>query len=100
MELNRYLVELERPEEGWARLQQTAADARAAAAALRAEGVPVRFLRSVFVPEDDACFLLYEGPSPRAVREAAERSAAAVSRIAGAAKLHAAREREPKRETK
>lgn len=41
---------------------------------MQAEGVPVRFLRSVFVPEDDICFLLYEAPSADAVRIAVRRA--------------------------
>jgi hypothetical protein len=88
MELNRYLVELGRPAEGWVSLTPTAADARAAAAELRAGGVPVRFLRSVFVPEDDAFFFLFEGPSAEAVRRAAERSAV-VTGVVEADRLHA-----------
>lgn len=87
MELNRYLVELERPVEGWGDLQQAAAGAREAARAVQAEGIPVRFLRSIFVPEDESWFLLYEGPSPAAVRQAAERSAAAVARVEDAVRL-------------
>ena len=38
------------------------------------EGIPVRFVRSLFVPEDDACFHLYEAASPEQVREAARRA--------------------------
>jgi hypothetical protein len=41
---------------------------------MRREGTPVRFLRSIFVPEDDTCFLLYEAPSARSVRQAAGRA--------------------------
>jgi hypothetical protein len=41
---------------------------------MRREGTPVRFLRSIFVPENDACFLLYEAPTARSVREAAGRA--------------------------
>jgi hypothetical protein len=41
---------------------------------MRREGTRVRFLRSVYVPEDDACFQLYEAASAEAVREAAERA--------------------------
>lgn len=93
MELQRYLVELERPEEGWARLPQTVATARETAATLRAEGVPVRFLRSVYVPEDDTCFFLYEGPSPGAVLEGARRFAAA-ARVAAAVELEPAEGRD------
>jgi hypothetical protein len=41
---------------------------------MRREGTPVRFLRSIFVPENDTCFLLYEAPTARSVREAAGRA--------------------------
>jgi hypothetical protein len=34
----------------------------------------VRFLRSIFVPENDTCFLLYEAPTAKTVREAAGRA--------------------------
>ncbi len=88
MELERYLVELERPPDGWAQLEQVAAGARAAAAAMCVAGVPVRFLRSIFVPEDDACFFLFEAPSQPAVKEAVERAAATPSAIREATRLH------------
>lgn len=42
----------------------------AAEAATRA-GTPVRFLRSIFVPEDENCFLLLEAESAGDVRAAA-----------------------------
>ena len=41
---------------------------------MRREGTPVRFLRSIFVPESDLCFLLYEAPTAKSVREAAGRA--------------------------
>ncbi|HEX5617263.1 MAG TPA: nickel-binding protein [Solirubrobacteraceae bacterium] len=62
----RYTVELRLPHAGWADVQELAARARAAT-----DGGPVRFLRSIFVPEDDTCFFLYEGPSAESVRAAA-----------------------------
>ncbi len=46
----------------------------AQAAAGPSKDEPVRFLRSILVPEDETCFLLYEGPSADAV-EAAVRGA-------------------------
>jgi hypothetical protein len=51
------------------------AQARRASAQLRREGIDVRFLRSVFVPEDETCFHLYRAGSVDAVREAARRAA-------------------------
>jgi hypothetical protein len=72
--LMRYTVELRPPETGWKELQQATARARQATEEMRREGSQVRFLRSLFVPEDDACFFLYEGPSASAVRAAAIRA--------------------------
>ena len=72
--LARYTVELSRPEGGWADLEQASTRARRAADELRAEGTPVRFLRSIYVPEDDACFFLYEGPTAAVVRNAISRA--------------------------
>jgi hypothetical protein len=80
--LHRYLVELHRPGAGWAELGQTAERARQVAGALRAAGTPVRFLRSVYVPEDDACFLLYEAPSEDLLREALGKAGLAASHVA------------------
>jgi hypothetical protein len=37
-------------------------------------GTPVRFVRSIFVPTDETCLLLFEAPSIDAVREAAHRA--------------------------
>lgn len=70
----RYTVELRRPQEGWEHLQQVTARARRVAREMRAEGTPVRLLRSIFVPEDDTCFLLYEALSSEAVRTALRRA--------------------------
>jgi hypothetical protein len=72
--LARYTVELSRPEGGWRELQQTSTRARQAAEEIQGEGKPVRFLRAIFVPEDDVCLFLYEGPSAEVVREAASRA--------------------------
>ena len=38
------------------------------------EGTPVRFVRSIFVPEDDTCFFLYQAQTPEIVHEAARRA--------------------------
>jgi len=48
---------------------------RAAAAELTREGRPVRFLRTIFVPEDETCFYLFEASSAGSVREVGARAA-------------------------
>ena len=55
--------------------------ARSAAAELTAEGRPVRILRSIFVPEDETCFLLVEADTAEAVQEAATRAAVPFERV-------------------
>jgi Nickel responsive protein SCO4226-like len=82
----RYTVELRLPQAGWADVQEVTARARAATEE------PVRFLRSIFVPEDEACFLLYEGPSAQSVRAAAVRAKLGVRRVEAALRLD---EKEP-----
>jgi hypothetical protein len=55
--------------------------ARAAAELLAGEGTPVRWVRSVYVPEDGSCFLVLEGASRAAVAEAGRRAGLDVVRI-------------------
>ena len=55
--------------------------ARIAAEELTREGTLVRFLRSIFIPEDETCFYLYEAETAAAVREAAQRAALPLERI-------------------
>lgn len=56
-------------------MPEITARARRASDELRHEGTQVRFLRSIFVPEEDVCFYLYRAASLEAVREAASRAA-------------------------
>jgi hypothetical protein len=55
-------------------VESSAHNARLAAEGLSREGRPVHYVRSIFVPEDETCFLLYEAPSIDAVRAAAKRA--------------------------
>jgi len=48
---------------------------------LTREGEPVRFLHSIFVPEDETGFYLFEAPSDRAACEAASRSGLLINRV-------------------
>jgi len=65
-------------------VERGAARARLAAEALTREGTPVRYLRSIFVPEDETCFYLYEAVSSDAVLESGRRAALTFERIAEA----------------
>ena len=60
--------------------------AREAAATLTAEGTRVRLLRSIYVPEDETCFLLFRAGSIDAVREAARRAALSYEHVAETAR--------------
>ncbi len=45
------------------------------------EGNPVRFVRSIFVPEDDTCFFLYRARTREIVHEAARRAELSATQI-------------------
>ena len=67
-----------------------------AAAEVTAEGHPVRLVRSIFVPEDETCFLLVDAEAPEHVRETARRAALACERVVEAAtRTHRARPTAP-----
>lgn len=57
------------------------ARARAAAEELAQAGRAVRYVRSIFVPEDETCFHLFEAASVEAVREASDRARLSPQRI-------------------
>jgi hypothetical protein len=52
-----------------------ARQARASASTMSLEGHHVHYLRSIFVPEDEICFLFFEAASPELVGEAGRRAA-------------------------
>lgn len=76
-----FLLELYVSGADGASVQQGADRARWAAEELSREGTPVRYLRSIFVPEDETCFYLYEAASADVVRTAAERAALPFERV-------------------
>jgi hypothetical protein len=55
--------------------------ARAAAKRLTQEGVPIRFVRSIFVPADEICFYVFEAISAEAVGAACDRAALRFERV-------------------
>ena len=79
-----FLVALVRPDSGWTGIQEVSERSRAAAGALGAEGLDVRYVRAIFVPEDEQCFLLYEAASKAAVIAATARAGLGVAEVAKA----------------
>jgi hypothetical protein len=76
-----YLAELYVPRSGSDGVRDAALRARAAADELRRSGTAVRFLRSIFVPAEETCFLLYEAESAESVRRAGGEAGIALDRI-------------------
>jgi hypothetical protein len=74
-----YVVEAYTP--ATADLEPIEAAARQAAAEMSASGMPVRYIRSIFVPLDEVCFFLLEGPSAEAVDQVAGRAGIVAQRI-------------------
>jgi hypothetical protein len=58
--------------------------ARAAAKELREQGTPIRFVRSIFVPEDEICFYVFEADSAEAVGAACHGAALRFERVVAA----------------
>lgn len=81
----RYMVERSLPGFEESQLPGAAASAKAATATMTQEGTPIRYLRSTFVPTEQKCFCLFEGPSVDVVREAQERAGLPYERIHEAA---------------
>jgi Protein of unknown function (DUF4242) len=79
-----YLLELYISRTDPGAVERGAERARLAAEQLTHEGVPVRFVRSIFVPEDETCFLLYRAESAEAVRDAVRRASLPFERIVAA----------------
>ena len=90
-----FLVELYVPRADRAGAEAAAARAQRAAEKLTGEGTTVRYLRSIFVPEDETCFLLCEAASVEAVLETVRRADLRFERIVEAAAPRMLEEVEP-----
>jgi hypothetical protein len=79
-----YLVERYLPGIGQAGLLALADRLRTASADLRADGIEVRYLGSLFLPEEEACFCQLEAPTTEEVKWLNERANAPYARISTA----------------
>jgi hypothetical protein len=93
------LVELYLPRREEAGLKDAAARARLASEQLTSEGEPVRYLRTIFVPEDEICFHLYEAGAAGLVAMASLRAQNSYERIVRAVSLDRSHN-DPRRERK
>lgn len=76
-----YLVERYLPGLTAAEVHAAIGRTTAVAEEMAAEGVPIRYLTSAFIPEEEACFCQFEAPSREAVAAANERAAFPYARI-------------------
>jgi hypothetical protein len=88
-----YLVESYLPRSEAGSLDDLAARARRAAEAMTRSGMPIRYLRCTFLPEDEYWLLLFDAHSLEAVDEAARQAEIPYERIIEAVDPAAAPER-------
>lgn len=77
----RYLVERHLPGITGDQLKMAASRAKKTTSEMTAQGTPVRYLRSIFIPAEEKCFCLFDGPSPEAVEEANRRAQIPFERV-------------------
>jgi len=79
--MSNFLVERYLPGVTPDQLMAAAGSAKQTTAEMTQEGTPVRYLRSTFIPGEDKCFCLFEGPSADSVKTANERAQLPYERI-------------------
>jgi Protein of unknown function (DUF4242) len=82
--MREFVTEQYLPAGGGAQALACADAARQAAEQLAGEGVPVEFVRSIFIPEDETCIIVYRADSIELVRAAAARASLRLDHIAEA----------------
>lgn len=82
--MSKFLVERYLPGVTPEQLSAAAGAAKSTTATMATEGTPVRYLRSTFIPGEDKCYCLFEGPSADAVKTANERAQLPYERIVDA----------------
>ena len=86
--MTEFIVELYVPRNDSDTVAAAAKRLTQAAAELTAEGRAVEFVRSIFVPADETCFLLVEGGSADDVRETARRAGVPIDSVAETSPEH------------
>jgi hypothetical protein len=83
----KYMVERHLPGFKAEQLPSAATLAKRVTGEMTKEGVPVRYLGSTFVPGEERCMCLFEGPSADAVRQANVRAGLPLERIVEATNI-------------
>jgi hypothetical protein len=83
----KYMVERHLPGFTVAQLPSASALAKRVTGEMAKEGIPVRYLGSTFVPDEERCMCLFEGPSAAVVRQANERAGLPLQRIVEATSI-------------
>ncbi len=86
----KYIVERYLPGIQPDQLTAAAGSAKSTTAQMTQEGTPVRYLRSTFIPGEEKCYCLFDGPSADVVKIANERAQIPFERIVEA--MHVASE--------
>lgn len=76
-----YLVEVYMPRSHTQEARAGGQRARAAAEALTREGVPIHYVRTTFLPDDETCFHLFAAASAEIVEAASARAQLGRARI-------------------
>ena len=76
-----YALELYAPQLSGRERADVAARLITAAEAMRGEGIPIRYLRSLVLRADEICFAVFAAPSADVVVDAAQRAAVAFERV-------------------
>lgn len=77
----KYLVERYLPGIQPEQLAAAAGSAKSTTATMTQEGTPVHYLRSTFIPGEEKCYCLFEGPSADLVKMANDRAQLPYERI-------------------
>lgn len=83
-----YCIELYLPQASAARLEEAASRARLAAEVLSTDGIPINYVRTTYLAEDETCFHLFEADSAEDVAEAALRAGLPTGRVTRAVEPH------------
>ena len=86
----KYMVERHLPGITSDQLSAAAARAKSTTAEMSKQGTPVRYLRSTFVPGEEKCYCLFDGPSVEDIEEVNKRAEIPYDRVVEA--MHIASE--------